>query len=106
MTMSLKGGSHLQLFLVALVYVTALSTAHATMTCTWLDEFAATSDPSVQQRLEAYVKALPGLKNYEIRPLQDHYFLVGAEGKLQRDPTLRTSSSRAAGWSGQDCLCL
>jgi hypothetical protein len=35
--------------------------------------------------LETHVRALPGLKNYEIRLLQDPYFLVQGEGKFCKD---------------------
>ena len=68
-----------------LAYLAAASIAHATMTCTWLDELSPISDPSILQKLEAHVRTLPGFKNYEIKPLQDHYFLVGAEGKFCKD---------------------
>jgi len=67
------------------IYLTATSVAHATMTRTWFDEFPSVSDSSIQQKLEAHVRALPGLKNYEIKSLQDHYFLVQAEGKSCKD---------------------
>ena len=36
-------------------------------------------------QLEAHVKALPGLKNYEIRGLEWHYFMVHAEGKFCKE---------------------
>jgi hypothetical protein len=65
-----------------LIHLTTASVAQATMTCTWFSELPSVSDPSIRQKLEAHVKALPGLKNYEIRLLQDHYFLVQSEGKF------------------------
>jgi hypothetical protein len=75
----------LQVTLAVLVYLTSASVAHATMTCTWFDELSSVLDPSSKEPLEAHVRTLPGLKNYEIRFLQDHYFLVQAEGKFCKD---------------------
>lgn len=74
-----------QLVLATLVYLNTASVAHATMTCTWLDEWSSTLDQSDLGRLEAHLKTLPGLKNPVIRQLQNHYFLVGAEGKFCKD---------------------
>jgi len=45
---------------IASGFATAASIAHATMTCSWLDEFSGVPKPSAQEKLEAHVKALPG----------------------------------------------
>jgi hypothetical protein len=84
MSLPRKVGYFIAVFATAFCLVT-VSAANATMTCTWLDEFPVISDPSIQQKLEAHVRALPGLKNYKIRLLQDRYFLVQAEGKFCKD---------------------
>ena len=74
-----------QAIFAALAYLTTASFAHATMTCTLFGELPSVLDASAKERLETHVRALPGLKNYEIRLLQDHYFLVQAEGKFCKD---------------------
>jgi hypothetical protein len=60
-------------------FMTIASLAHASMICTWVDEFPVVSDPSAQERLEAHVRALPGLKNYEIRDIDGRFFIVLAD---------------------------
>jgi hypothetical protein len=84
MSLPRKVDYFIAVFATAFCLVT-VSAANATMTCTWLDEFPVISDPSIQQKLEAHVRALPGLKNYKIRLLQGRYFLVQAEGKFCKD---------------------
>ena len=70
---------------VLLLYLVVTSIAHATMTCSWFSEFSPVSDPSVQEKLEAHVKALPGLVNYEIVQLEKHYFIVEAAGRFCKE---------------------
>ncbi len=83
---SLRIVRHLQLPFALLAYLIAASMAHATMTCSWLDEFSGgVPDPSVQEKLEAHVKALPGLENYKIVQLEEHYFMVEAAGKFCKE---------------------
>jgi hypothetical protein len=65
-------------------FASAASIAHASMTCTWIDEFPAVSDPSIQERLEAHVRALPGLKDYQIRQIDSRFFIVSDEGKCKQ----------------------
>jgi len=75
----------LQMAFAMLVYLTAASVAHATQTCWRFDQLYRVSDLLAQEKLEAHVKALPGLKNYDIRQLEGSYFIVQAEGKFCKD---------------------
>jgi hypothetical protein len=70
---------------IASGFATAASIAHATMTCSWLDEFSGVPKPSAQEKLEAQVKALLGLENYKIVQLEEHYFMVEAAGKFCKE---------------------
>ncbi len=70
---------------VAAVFVLSASTAQASMTCLWFDELYDVSDPSAREKLEAHVKALPGLENPKIRHLEAHYFMVQAAGKFCKE---------------------
>jgi len=76
---------YLRVIFVASAFTTVVSMAHASMTCSWLDEFSRVSDPSIQEKLEAHVKALPGLDSYEIIQLERHYFMVEAAGKFCKE---------------------
>jgi hypothetical protein len=64
-------------------FLTVASIAHASMTCTWIDEFPVVSDPLAREQLEAHVRALPGLKDYQIRQIDSRFFIVSDEGKCK-----------------------
>lgn len=70
---------------VAVVYLTAVSVAHATQTCWRFDQLDRISDLSAKEKLEAHVKALPGLGSPEIRVIDQHYFMVQAAGKFCKE---------------------
>ena len=70
---------HLPVIFIAAGLATIASIAHASMTCTLIDDFPVVSDPSIQERLEAHVKALPGIKNYQIRDIDGRFFMVLAD---------------------------
>jgi hypothetical protein len=70
---------------VVLIYSILTSIAHATMLCSWFSDFGPISDPSIQEMLEAHLKALPGLDNYEIVRLDEQYFMVEAAGKFCKE---------------------
>jgi hypothetical protein len=61
--------------------VSSASIAHASMSCLWLDEIPPVSDPLIRQKPDAHVKTLPGLENYEMWDLSEHYFMLQAVGK-------------------------
>jgi hypothetical protein len=58
---------------------TAASNAHASMACFLLDDFPNVLDPLVREQLETHVKALPGLKDYQIKDIDGRFFIVMAD---------------------------
>jgi hypothetical protein len=83
--MCLRRARCLQAIFATLVYLTTASIVHATQTCWRFDQLYRVSDPSAQEKLEAHVKALPGLTNPEIRVIDPHYFMVQAAGKFCKE---------------------
>src|ERR1700732_2739049 len=75
----LKMLRYLQIIFIASGTVTVASIAHASMTCMRIDEFPVASDPLAREQLEAHVRALPGLKKYEIRDIDGRFFMVLAD---------------------------
>jgi len=76
---------YLRVAFAAAILVSSASIANASMSCLWLDEIPRISDPSIQEKLEAHMKALPGLENPEIRQLEEHYFVVQATSKFCKE---------------------
>jgi hypothetical protein len=70
---------YLPLIFIASVFLTVASIAQASMTCTRIDDFPVVSDPLTQGQLQAHVKTLPGLGNYEIRGINSRFFIVSSE---------------------------
>lgn len=74
---------YLRAIFIASVFTTAASMAHASMTCTWIDEFPVVSKSPIREQLEMHVRALPALKDYQIRQINSRFFIVSDEGKCK-----------------------
>jgi hypothetical protein len=70
-------------------FVTIASLAHASMICTWVDEFPVVSDPSTQERLEAHVKRFLASRITRSEILMAVFHRLSGRWILQRDPPLR-----------------
>jgi hypothetical protein len=70
---------HLPAILMAACFATIASVARASMICTWIEDFPLVSNPTIEGWLEAHVKALPGIKNYQIRDIDGRFFMVLAD---------------------------
>jgi hypothetical protein len=98
---------YLPVIFIAAGFATIASIAHASMTCTRIDEFPVVSDPSIQERLEAHVKALQGIKNYQIRDIDGRFFIVLADdGYCKETPPLLSSAAGYTERCGQGRLFL
>jgi hypothetical protein len=72
---------YLPVIFVVPIFVTTASIVQASMICMRVDKFSVVSNPAIQQQLQAHVKTLPGLTNYEIRPINSRFFIVSSENE-------------------------
>jgi hypothetical protein len=74
-----KLARYLSVIFVASGFATAASIAEASMTCMQIDKFPVVPDSPVLEKLETHVKALPGLKDYQIKDIDGRFFIVLAD---------------------------
>jgi hypothetical protein len=61
------------------LYVAQAFGAHASMTCKRIEQLPAVSDPRTQEQVEAYVRALPGVKTFQIKQINSRFFVVAPD---------------------------
>jgi hypothetical protein len=75
------------IFIVS-IFVMITSVAHATITCTKVDEFPVASDPTIRKQLETHLETVPGLGDYQIRQIDSRFFVVASEDEKCKDSSL------------------